>query len=214
MSLRELLSSPVVDVFVGVTKRHWILHRKLLCHHTSFFQKAFEGAFKEAGLGKLDLPDEDEKAFELFTMFIYGGSIGSLPLESTKDEFREFATTYFELWVLADKLGMNKMKNSAMDKYRASLRRVAGVLSPEDVKLIYRKTASDSIFRDMVAADVAYHLVRMSPETRGAWFRRCGEGANASLDCMVDMLSLGFSSSCDIDFEDPKKMPDEHYHDR
>ena len=43
----RLLSGPMIDIFVGGSKRHWALHRNLLCHHSELLESELYGDGKK-----------------------------------------------------------------------------------------------------------------------------------------------------------------------
>lgn len=67
----------MVDIYVGPEGIHHHLSLKLLSHHSPFFDKAFNGSFKEGSTKRLDLPDEDVHAFNLLVQWIYSGQVNS-----------------------------------------------------------------------------------------------------------------------------------------
>ena len=72
---KRLLSGPTVDIRVGRDRKHWSLHRNLLCHHSSYFETELRVDEKvEANATKhfqLDLPDDDPFGFELLVKWLY-----------------------------------------------------------------------------------------------------------------------------------------------
>ena len=54
----------MVDIYVGESKRHWALHRNLLCHHSHYFDTELNNDHKKAKGGKIELLDEDPTAFD------------------------------------------------------------------------------------------------------------------------------------------------------
>lgn len=68
----RLLSGPMLDVYVGEDKRHWALHRNLLCHHSELLENELQG---DNGKKKnsLELPDHDPAGFEVCRFNLYRG---------------------------------------------------------------------------------------------------------------------------------------------
>lgn len=67
----------MVDIYVGPKSIHHHLPLSLLSHHSAFFDKAFNGSFKEGSTKRLDLPDEDVHAFNLLVQWMYTGRVDS-----------------------------------------------------------------------------------------------------------------------------------------
>ncbi|KAA6407868.1 MAG: hypothetical protein FRX48_08219 [Lasallia pustulata] len=140
----ELLNGAMVDIYVGQERIHYHLSLKLLSHHSSYFDKAFNGGFKEGATKRLDLPDEDIHAFNLLIQWIYSGQVntpkhteaatvdgGDLvpapwPQTSTynpangKQKFEIQAlypidyNSHLKLYVLADRFDMGTLKNETI----------------------------------------------------------------------------------------------------
>ena len=135
----------MVDIYVGQERIHYHLSLKLLSHHSSYFDKAFNGDFKEGATKRLDLPDEDIHAFNLLVQWIYSGQVNTpkrteaatadgggvvpapWPQTSTytsaigkqKFEIQELYpidySSHLKLYVLADKFDMRILKNETID---------------------------------------------------------------------------------------------------
>ena len=69
----RLLSGPMIDVYVGKDRRHWALHRNLLCHHSELLDSELEGDHGKYK-SSLELPDQDPAGFavrpQLFTLTV------------------------------------------------------------------------------------------------------------------------------------------------
>lgn len=70
-----MLSEEIVTVLVGEVPKRYCLHKKLLCHHSTFFAAAFDGDFQEGTSSQLRLPEEEAGAFDIFVHGLYTGSL-------------------------------------------------------------------------------------------------------------------------------------------
>jgi hypothetical protein len=61
----------MVDIYVGQDNSHWVLHQKLLCHRSKFFNNIFSQ--KDNENGQCELPDEEDEPFRLFVGWLYSG---------------------------------------------------------------------------------------------------------------------------------------------
>ena len=52
----RLLTSEMFDVFLGLTRKKFHLHKDLLCDRSDYFKAAFQGDFQEATMIELYLP--------------------------------------------------------------------------------------------------------------------------------------------------------------
>jgi hypothetical protein len=76
-----------------------------LCFYSDFFRAAFEGSFKEATEGKVELSDVTVDTFEAFQVWLYSQSLRNIedPQDSsTHSALPDFATLA-RLWVFGDK---------------------------------------------------------------------------------------------------------------
>ncbi|KAI5212219.1 hypothetical protein E4T42_01327 [Aureobasidium subglaciale] len=55
-----------VTIVVGPEKEPYTLHKELLCFYSDFFRAAFQGSFKEATEGRIELLDVQVDTFESF----------------------------------------------------------------------------------------------------------------------------------------------------
>lgn len=65
---------PLVDVYVGPEKKHYPLPKLLLIHHSKFFEKCFNGQFKEGQTQKLDLPEDKVFHFDILIEYMSRGN--------------------------------------------------------------------------------------------------------------------------------------------
>ncbi len=69
------MNEPKVDVYVGPDHEHFQLPKGVLCRHSPYFNKAFNGEFKEGKQQSLELVDEDSGAFRLLVQWLLTGDI-------------------------------------------------------------------------------------------------------------------------------------------
>lgn len=76
----------MVDLYVGQTKAHYHLHKTMLYQKIPYFDKMFNGGFKEAKAFKADFPDDSVTSFDVLVAWVYTGQIREysvLPDKST-----------------------------------------------------------------------------------------------------------------------------------
>ena len=211
---KRLLSGPLVDVFVGPERKHWSLHRNLLCYHSSFLQTEFEGhevprVMKEDG-NKLELPDDDPIAFELLVKWIYQGQLEGC-LEGSDEQKYEHALACYKLYLLCEKLDMIKLKNQSMDMYRQGLHESALVPDATELWDIYRTAPAGSPFRKLMTRIAARQIMDNAVEKDASTYRKCFEN---SADFGIEMVNAIRSMSGGMLFDDPTKASDAcQYHD-
>ncbi|TVY93346.1 hypothetical protein LAWI1_G002208 [Lachnellula willkommii] len=69
----DKLETSMVDILVGPDKKLFRVHKTFLCRRIPYFDKMFNGAFKEAG-GVAELPEDDPAAFDLLMEWTYNSN--------------------------------------------------------------------------------------------------------------------------------------------
>jgi hypothetical protein len=146
----------MVTIIVGAKKKKFVLHKKLVCSEAPYFDKMFNGNFKEAKTQECFLHEEEPFTFEVFVSFIYTGHFPEdvKAVSGTASVYEAI----IKFHVLADKLLMPKAaKTAALDalvKARApsSLR-----MDETMIKFVLNRTADDCPLRklavDMMCRD-------------------------------------------------------------
>lgn len=70
-----MLQGPNVDIYVGPNKKHFVLPKLLLCHYSKYFERCFNGGFKEAETQELALPEDEVYYFEALLEVMLQGKI-------------------------------------------------------------------------------------------------------------------------------------------
>ncbi|GAB1736337.1 hypothetical protein NU219Hw_g7002t1 [Hortaea werneckii] len=210
----ELLSGPLVDIYVGPDKRHWCLHRNLLCHHSTYFETEFEGhevpRTMKADGQTLDLPDDDPVGFELLVKWLYQGQLEN-SLEGTDEQKYEHAVACYKLYLLCEKFDMIKLKNSAMDLYRQGLHEAQLVPDADEINEIYRKAPVGSPFRRLMTNISARQIMDNGARKDAETYRKCFVD---NPEFAVDMINAIRSMSGGMLFEDPTRASEAcQYHD-
>lgn len=74
------MSGPKVDIYVGLESIHYRLPKDILCHYSLYFDRCFNGHFKEAIEQELTLREDLPEFFDLLLdyMFIHVGNIDNI----------------------------------------------------------------------------------------------------------------------------------------
>ena len=107
------MDSPIIEVAVGKHEdaKTYYLHRSLLCEVSDFFKKCLEQGFTESASRKVALPEDCPDTFAWFVKWAYSGDLAPLGITFGCDAI--FFMT--KLYVLADKLLCEDLKNRTMD---------------------------------------------------------------------------------------------------
>nr|OQO20331.1 hypothetical protein B0A51_13017 [Rachicladosporium sp. CCFEE 5018] len=230
---KRLLAGPTVDIFVGKERRHWTLHRKLLCHHSEWFEGQFggghggDGAVSKKGSGKegmvngtspdtkkkapdkLELLDDDPRGFELLVKWLYQGSLDSLD-PMTDEEKYNYAVACHKLYLLCSKFSISTLANASMDIYRMALNSAQLVPDPVEINEIYRSSPPKSPFRKLMVKIAARQIMDPDVDKDAESYRTCFE---SNPDFAVEMVNEIRSSSGGMLFEDPTEGVGCEWHD-
>ncbi|KAF2014144.1 hypothetical protein BU24DRAFT_423177 [Aaosphaeria arxii CBS 175.79] len=174
-SYAELLSGPMIDIYVGESKRHWALHRNLLCHHSETLEAELQSSGKKQK-DKLELPDHDPAGFELLVKWLYQGRLDDVSDLIDANQKYEYAVSCHKLYLLCERFDMPQLKNVAIDQYRKGLNEAELVPDAEEINEIYRKSPSGSPFRTLMTKIAARQI--MDPESH--------RDVGTYRDCFVD----------------------------
>ncbi|KAF2463612.1 uncharacterized protein BDR25DRAFT_272762 [Lindgomyces ingoldianus] len=148
--LNELLSRSMVDIYVGPDNTHWILHEKLLCHHSPFFRKTFYS--KTNSTKSFGLPDDEDAPFKTFVGWLYSSSL------PTPHEEADLGIL-FDLYLMAEKLQISALVQDVLQVVREWYKYSDTYPGLRRVQYIYANTEDGSPMRHMLVHSVARLLV-------------------------------------------------------
>ncbi|KAF1961546.1 hypothetical protein CC80DRAFT_543888 [Byssothecium circinans] len=148
--LNELLSRSMVDIYVGPENTHWILHEKLLCHHSPFFRKIF---YKKGNTtSHFGLPEEEDATFKVFVGWLYSTS---LPVPREEADL----SVLFDLYLLSEKLQISSLVADVLQVVREWYKYSDTYPGLRRVQYIYANTEDGSPMRHMLVHAVARLMV-------------------------------------------------------
>ena len=136
-----MLSGPKVDIYVGEDKNHYNLPKELLCYYSKYFERCFNGAFREAQEQKLELLEDKAEDFEVLVEYMLHGSIPDI----TQGLLNNFVSRYMGVIAYAERFAMGdifgellceKLEKALLDEQDSSLGN--DFLTPARVELIFR----------------------------------------------------------------------------
>jgi hypothetical protein len=197
----RLLSGPMIDVYVGEAKRHWSVHRNLLCHHSEVLEAELEGDGKDSQRKeKLDLLEYDPAGFELIVKWLYQGKLDDVSDLVDANQKYEYAVSCHKLYLLCDRLDMPQLKNVAMDQYRKGLNQAELVPDAEEIDDIYRKSPAGSPFRQLMTRIAARQIMDPGSERDVDTYRQCFDN---NPDFAIDLVKAMRHGTGGMLFEDP-----------
>lgn len=144
----------MVDIYVGPNNTHWVLHEKLLCHHSPFFRRIFytkspNNAHSNKTYG---LPDEEDATFKTFVGWLYSNS---LPIPREEADL----TVAYDLYLLSEKLEIPRLGQDILQIVREWYKFSDTYPGLRRVQYIYANTEEGSPMRVMLVHAVARMLV-------------------------------------------------------
>ncbi|KAF1835962.1 hypothetical protein BDW02DRAFT_596907 [Decorospora gaudefroyi] len=208
----RLLSGPMIDIYVGKAKRHWSLHRNLLCHHSEALENELLGDANGAPRkDRLDLPDHDPAGFELLVKWLYQGNLDDVSDMADANQKYDYAVNCHRLYLLCDRFHLAQLKNVAMDQYRKGLNQAELVPDAEEIDDIYRKSPAGSPFRRLMTRIAARQIMDPGSERDVETYRDCFEN---NADFAIDLIKAIRSGTGGMLFDDPTDAGHEcDYHD-
>lgn len=150
--LHTLLTSSLVNIYVGPESTHWTLHEKLLCHYSPFFASKFYTKSKPSASSKsFGLPDEEDYAFELLVGWLYSRSL-RYP-EEEKD-----IGPLLDLYLMSDKFEIHQLSDDIVENVRAFYHDSESYPGLRRVQYIYANTKEDNPMREMMVGSIARYL--------------------------------------------------------
>ncbi|KAJ5685375.1 hypothetical protein N7536_007994 [Penicillium majusculum] len=113
------IQGPAVKITVGASKEPFHVHESVLCTSSHFFKAAMSGSWMESKEHTIELPEDDPKAFSIYSHWLYFAKIPGI-LEAAKqgESANKSAQEYYDLvsaYVLGDKLLDAQFQNSVID---------------------------------------------------------------------------------------------------
>ncbi|KAF2675600.1 hypothetical protein K458DRAFT_411110 [Lentithecium fluviatile CBS 122367] len=205
----RLLSGPMLDVYVGASKRHWALHRNLLCHHSELLEAELHGNGQKQD--KLELPDHDPTGFELLVKWLYQGKLDDVSDMADANQKYDYAVSCHKLYLLCDRFDMPQLKNVAMDQYRKGLNQAELVPDADEIDEIYRQSPVGSPFRRLMTRIAARQIMDPGSERDVETYRQCFE---SNSDFAIEMVKAIKHGTGGMLFDDPTETGNEcEYHD-
>ncbi|PVH86916.1 hypothetical protein DL98DRAFT_582234 [Cadophora sp. DSE1049] len=152
VELLKLMSGPRVDVYVGKDKKHYSLPKDLLCYHSTYFDRCFNGEFKEAKESKLELLEDDVEDFEILLEYLLRGSLqlDDIKVKGEAAKLNDMCRRYMELLEYADKYNMHHGIGELLyEPLKARLAYDNRIL-PRDVELVFRVLRKGNKLRELI----------------------------------------------------------------
>ena len=202
----RLLSGPMIDIYVGESRRRWTLHRNLLCHHSESLEHELEET------KKLELPDHDPAGFELLVKWLYQGKLDDVSEFADPNQKYDYAVSCHKLYLLCERFDMPQLKNIAMDQYRKGLNQAELVPDASEIDEIYRQSVAGSPFRRLATSIAARQIMDPDSEKDVETYRQCFVD---NPDFAVDLVNAIKRGTGGMLLDDPTELGNEpcEFHD-
>jgi hypothetical protein len=140
----------MVDIYVGPENTHWILHEKLLCHHSPYFRRIFYS--KTNSSKTFGLPDDEDLPFKTFVGWLYSSS---LPVPREESDLGNL----FDLYLMGEKFQIPALIQDVLQVVREWYKYSDSYPGLRRVQYIYANTEEGSPMRHMLVHSVARLMV-------------------------------------------------------
>jgi hypothetical protein len=140
----------MVDIYVGEENTHWVLHEKLLCHHSPFFRKIFYA--KNSNTQHFGLPEDEDAPFKTFVGWLYSSS---LPVPREESDLG----VLYDLYLMAEKFQIPSLIADVLQVVREWYKYSDTFPGLRRVQYIYANTTDGSPMRHMLVHAVARFMV-------------------------------------------------------
>ena len=137
----------VVDIVVGETGDHFLVHRELLNHHSRFFAAALTGDFYESQTQCVSLVDENPDIFGIFVEWLYTQTLREVAfLSGNRPRF----FLMLELYAFADRHSIEALCNAAVNMIASLADKTNSVPTPSDTDQLYESIRETSPVRALI----------------------------------------------------------------
>ena len=210
LAAKRLLSGPLLEITVGSEGKRWHIHHNLLRHHSSFFDEdsLIDGEERRIKDGKVDLSEEDPKAFRILAKWLYQGRIEDVA-KLDKDKQWDYAYACQNLYMLCDRIQIRELKNLAIDQFRKGCYESKLVPGADEIKPVYDRLPANSPFRKLVSRIAARQL--MDPDTKrdASIYKLC---FSAAPEFAIDVLNAIREGTDGLLLDDPTEGNSCRYH--
>ena len=168
----------MVDIYVGQENTHWILHEKLLCHRSKFFNNIFQS--KDNKDHQFSLPDEEDEPFRLFVGWLYSG------YTPTPKEEKDL-TNLFDLYLMAEKWQTQSLITEVLKSVRNWYKESDTYPALRRVQYIYANTDIESPMRQLLISSVARNLVTNDSGMPPQWDKALRKNGQLAVDIIISM---------------------------
>jgi hypothetical protein len=137
----------MVDLYVGPEKKHFRIHKALLCKKIPYFEKMFSGGFKECLEGVGTFPEDNPDSFDGLIKWVYSGALPTLfYIRDSKGEMNGNFSV-LSLYVLLDKICLHRVMDELINCWIESAAKFGFLVDHKNLNWIYHWTREGSPLR-------------------------------------------------------------------
>jgi len=163
----------MVDIYTGPDNTHWVLHEKLLCHHSPFLCNIFY----HKNTKSYGLPEEEDITFKTLVGWLY--SSRNLPTPREENDL----TLLFDLYLLSEKLQIPALQADILQVVREWYRHTDTYPGLRRVQYIYANTEEDSPMRVFMVNAIA-RMILVGTDIPKHWNKALRKNGQLSVDIM------------------------------
>ncbi|CAI6338991.1 unnamed protein product [Periconia digitata] len=138
--------SRTAQILVGPKSTPFQIHTTLLTSQSPYFRACLDGAFLESAQQSITLADVSVDMFELLVTWLYQAQLIPAPFKDGKPAYY----TLLNLWILADRLCVEALRNYVVDLMADLADSTNSVLTPSDTRILYEQIREDAKIRELV----------------------------------------------------------------
>ncbi|KAI9053316.1 hypothetical protein LZ554_002279 [Drepanopeziza brunnea f. sp. 'monogermtubi'] len=145
------LGTEIVHIYVGKKRKHFPVHKRLICEKSEYFNAAFTGSFRESN-GEMYLEEGDVEVIRLFVDWLYSSRVA-------QQDTPEHLLSLFNLYIFAGTICDSNLSNRTMDAIREILYRCEDARTTPELALhIYSQTAEGCPLRKFCIHHLAWSI--------------------------------------------------------
>jgi hypothetical protein len=128
----------MVEILVGPSEHPFRVHKGLLFANVPYFDKMFNGGFKETEDQAAKLPEDDPVAFDLFLEWIYRGFFQEFGFDkSDMTTTRGHWIDRIKLYSFAQKISLSDLTDYSITTILSNYKKHARLPLPKEMELTY-----------------------------------------------------------------------------
>lgn len=156
----------MVELIVGPEKTLFRVHKSFICSKIDYFDKMFNGGFREASENSATFPEDDPVSFDILIEWVYTGRLRQLKLVDGTTRFNWLPS---QLYQLCEKLRIPEMMDGVMDALRRCHRDNNILMGVDDIKMSCSTSQEGSGYRLYALHTLLYVFRKPGAAYKGSW---------------------------------------------